>query len=485
MNVSGNSKYTLIFAAPGHYAEGGRCIATSQTSGFLTNRVCAADNGYYVRLLGAGAGKSFICGAPDPGTGGNGSGAISPIGLYCEYMTVQGFTLTNGYSCTSTNTRETYGGVFGRSKTGVHILDCEITHCRGKSGVCYQATFTRCHFHDNETAGILVSGSTVVSCLFDHNQPASGDVYQTRAVNCTFRGTDGEALSCDGNAFYASVLDMSTKLCAADVSYGSLFWRIGSNACVMESGTVGNPCFVGLPGVDDRVRACSPAVTCAEAPAADNWGTNYWTNATSDYVGNRLLFPNGRPVAGCYETAVAESGVYLSNLNGGISGANEGWNALGADDSLTLAMGEGTRPCVGYTLGGVTNLFDETPSRTLTAADVPSGALVEAIYSNDWYVDANAADDTGWAYTPGSAKKTFAGLFETGLVKSGDTVHAAEGTYDSGVMYRPDSEVDKFGEPYTTGSRVIVPSGVTVVADGRIEETVIKGAPATISPSAT
>lgn len=490
INKSGGSTYTMIFAAEGRYEEGGRCIDESQKNNMvLTNRICAVNDAYYVRIVGAGPGKSFVCGAPDPDTGGNGPRAVRPIGIYCNSTTVQGFTLTDGYCGTnSAPAVDRYGAVYGRTRGGVHVLDCEITNCRGLAGVANQATFTRCRFHDNETGGYVASASALISCLLDGNRitGAEGGVLKNSlAVNCTLQGAaDGQALSYNNNTIHASILDTCTKLYSADSLSGTLIWKVGTAGCTGDW-TVGNPYFVDPANGDWRVRSFSKAVTCAGVPSADNYGATYWKYAMTDYAGKPLAFRNGAPVAGCRQEVEDEPGILIEAAAGGVAGATEGWHSFADGESATLSMGEGTRPCVGYTLGGVTNLFDETPSRTLTAADVPSGALVEAIYSNDWYVDANAADDTGFGFTPGSAKKTFAGLFGTELVKSGDTVHAAEGTYDSGVMHRGDDEVDSFKQPYTTGSRVIVPSGVTVVADGRVEETVIKGAPATISPSAT
>lgn len=102
--------------------------------------------------------------------------------------------------------------------------------------------------------------------------------------------------------------------------------------------------------------------------------------------------------------------------------------------------------------------------------DPVAGCWQETVASAHWYVDASKADDTGDGLTPATAKKTLKGLFETCVPSPGDTVHAAEGVYDAGVM-RTDGEA--------VGSRVVVPTGVALVADGTQEKTVIAGSGAT------
>ena len=190
-----------------------------------------------------------------------------------------------------------------------------------------------------------------------------------------------------------------------------------------------------------------------------------------------MTFVSGNPVAGCCQEICMDPGVFVEAGNGGIS-PSAGWHPIAPSGSLTVSAAPATRPCAGWIFAGTTNFFDETPSMTYVLDDCPTGALLDAFYTTDWYVDATKVDDSGTASTPGMAKKTFAGLFATGLVLAGDTVHAAEGLYEDGVMYRPEA-TDGNARVYAVGSRVIVPSGVTILADGRVSETVIKGASAT------
>ena len=91
----------------------------------------------------------------------------------------------------------------------------------------------------------------------------------------------------------------------------------------------------------------------------------------------------------------------------------------------------------------------------------------------DYYVDAEYGNDANSGLEPGegNAKQSFAALFAAyPSMASGSTVHAAPGVYSNGVMTATTG--------YTGGYRVIVPAGVTIVADKGPEKTIIKGAPA-------
>ena len=111
--------------------------------------------------------------------------------------------------------------------------------------------------------------------------------------------------------------------------------------------------------------------------------------------------------------------------------------------------------------------------RTLAAALAASVAAFCG-YATDYYVDAvngNNAND-GLAPGEGHAMESFAALFaKYTSMASGSVVHAAPGVYSNGVSSATSGS-------YKGGYRVIVPAGVTVVADEGPEKTIIKGAPA-------
>ena len=86
----------------------------------------------------------------------------------------------------------------------------------------------------------------------------------------------------------------------------------------------------------------------------------------------------------------------------------------------------------------------------------------------DWYVDAENGDDGNSGSVSRLPMKTLAAIMPKTL--PGDTVHAAAGTYDEGVMRKSET---------TAKARVVVPSNVTLVADQGAENTFIVGAPDT------
>ena len=86
----------------------------------------------------------------------------------------------------------------------------------------------------------------------------------------------------------------------------------------------------------------------------------------------------------------------------------------------------------------------------------------------DWYVDAEEGDDGNSGSVSRLPMKTLAAIMTKTL--PGDTVHAAAGTYDEGVMRKSET---------TAKARVVVPANVTLVADQGAKSTFIVGAPDT------
>lgn len=86
----------------------------------------------------------------------------------------------------------------------------------------------------------------------------------------------------------------------------------------------------------------------------------------------------------------------------------------------------------------------------------------------DWYVDAENGDDDNSGSVATSPMKTLAAIMPKTL--PGDTVHAAAGTYNEGIMRKSAT---------TAKARVVVPKNVTLVADEGAKSTFIVGAPDT------
>ena len=480
MGKCNTKERSVIYAAEGDYNQGGGTIASNQSNGWtLTNRVCASGAGFYVRLKGAGVGRSFITGAPDPNTGGAGPGAVRPIGSFCHDMCVQGFTIRDGWSHKSSSYDQNFvAAVQGRTlewtATGnaLTITDCLITNCTSAAGgtLVGNAILERCRVMGNTSdPSVIAYNNRISSCLVSGNTVGSSGATMGSCTmaNSTIIGSDGKILIGSTASAYASIIERGTSLYAGNRLYGTLAWDVAAGAAGGDW-LFGAPCFADPSSGDYRLLSMSPARSAGAAPSAENWGTNWWKMAsTGDVDGNRLLFEGGRNQPGAMQGVVEASGIYVANRRGGLS-VPDGYHAISGGESLTVGIAPGTRPVIGFVVDGVTtNLFDEMTGPIEVAAG--DSSRIEAMYTSDWYVDAVNGSDDDCGFTPGTAKKTFKEMFGTGLVVAGDTVHAAEGTYSNGVTVATGEMV---------GSRVFVPANVTVVADGAAERTIILGAAA-------
>lgn len=137
------------------------------------------------------------------------------------------------------------------------------------------------------------------------------------------------------------------------------------------------------------------------------------------------------------------------------------------------------RPFRGWRLDDGTYAEPWSTSVSLTTL---GGRSVEPVYTADWYVNPKGSDaNNGMA--PSLAKKTLQAAMENAALAMGDTVHAAAGVYDKGEMWGKFVETAYLKESDLTvsnlPSRVIVPIGVTLLADEGPEKTIIVGRAAT------
>ena len=494
--VRGNSGNYLVHAAAGDYREGGAAMKDPTTGSVyndigstLTNRLCIGT-GMSVRFKGAGAGRSFIYGAPDPGTAtGLGPAAIRPLCIYSANAIVQGFTLADGYSGNTTRKAAPYNpddfAIYGRTEaTPAHVADCVVTNCHAPRAVTTFVQWYRSRFIDNET-GIVDSYSawinysgTFESCVVVGNRYPAGSSGLCRAnYGCSFSGDAGKDIPF-GN-------DNVVAACAVD---GCKSLRSGTlhRGCVADNVTtafnydgVANDvvAFVDAAHGDFRVKFYSGAARCVPAPGADAaFWEDYWRHACGDVDGRPLkILPDGSFLAGAVqETVDAPGKVYVNARKGGLGDGTAAY-ASGEYDvdggTLPVSPAAGTRPCIGFSVDGVTNLFADASSWPISVSAAASGSQVLAIYGTDWYVDEENGDDGNYGYLPVIAKKTLAAALGVDGIASGDTVHAAAGTYAEGVMTN--------GVNTQMGSRAIVPNGVTLKGAGAAN-TFIVGAAATV-----
>lgn len=402
---------------------------------------------------------------------------------------LSGFTLRDGYvsSSSGNNIYVSGGGVVGFQAAYypyAMVLDCVISNTVSQFGS--QSIFSqRTRWFGNRSYRSLLPESCLSAFSYFCNTHVNGSdgsvdgvIYGTN-YNCTVYGVAGERVSAGYSMNVNTVIHGGVAMYSSQRMVGSLAWQYGGNWC-KDPFVEADPLFVepGSP-VNGAVSDVSPARFAGVAPAADNYGANYAMVAMGDINGDAISFSDsGAPAAGAFQS-FAPALVVSAPLGGlSVSGAAIGTNALTLASTVTIAPGVGSRPCVGFVFGGVTNLFADAPHFTVTGEQIGANGLAElrAVYSTHWYVDPSPErgdDVNNTGFLPSSPKQTFAGVMAAGVV-GGDTVHAAAGTYDAGVMYPASS--------HTVGTRVVVPSGVTVVADEGPEVTVIAGSDAETSP---
>ena len=480
--------YPVVHAVAGDYREGaarsGDYVNNSNYA--LTNRLCITSN-HAIRYKGAGAGQSFIWGEPDASaTDGLGDAAIGCVFAYSGYAIIQGFSLTNGYSRLITDARGNGNPIFGRDYNGnMPILaDCTVSGCSGRDAISYNFRLHRCRVIDNKIVkGVLANGGQFVSCIFSGNDltdTSRSALTGDSCIGCSYLGPRKNIFPF-GNyiKIYGCVIDTGNEIRpgaypAVSMADNLAYWH---DVPTVISAVAG---FNDPANGDFRVKTYSGALRCTPLPSADDaWAATFCRFAIGDVDGRPLISPDGEHVlAGAVqETVSTANAVYFRTPNGGVGNGTAAYAAgdLSSSEPIALTRAAATRPCIGFVLDGVTNMFDDV---ALPVALAPSanGHTVLALYTKDWYVSDEDGDDGDFGYTPRTAKKTLAAALSDANLASGDTVHAAPGTYDKGVM--------TYSETKQLRSRAIVPAGVTLLGDEGAERTIIVGAAATVDADA-
>ena len=347
------------------------------------------------------------------------------------------------------------------------------TYAAGAAGV-----LDRLYVTENHGSGTVGNHPLLANaCVFVDN-PSARSSYgviggDSRAYNCTIVESDANAVAAY-NIYSArihnSIIMGGKTLGNSTELRNTILW--GQPALPGSVGFFyGDPNFVDVVSGDFRVKSYSPATRL--------WAhsdTLFYQHTSTDFHGNRLVAEDGKAVVGAFAETVPVKELYVKADKGGVAvtGGTIGGNVI-TDQTVTLTPANGTRPCIGYLVNGVTNLFADLPDGKLTVTpeqvEAAGGISVEMIYDNNWYVDAENGDDSnsGFAILP---KRTLAAAMA--MAVSGDVVHAAPGDYDKGLM----------GQNPTCmiSSRVVVASGVLLKADQGPEVTFITGADATINP---
>ena len=507
--ASGN---TIIHALPGEYAEG----ETFQDG--ATNRVVVADKAIILRST-CGAAETTIRGAAAPlenqpyseGYPGCGEGAIRAISFQgTSNRLIEGFTIADGHSrCveyTADVASDRGGGANFSSSDGrsVRFVDCVFTNCTSVRSTMYGGWYDRCRFYDCQGCGGVtryanLSASYVdPSCKVGKGAPGAsvnGVVGTgTRAYQCTCP-TAGHANVNEPPRLFVNLIFCKLAPYSSSTSAYRYWGTLLSPDYVKDnySADTAEFCFVDEAAGDYRLLANTPTTVGGKMPERGTEDYGLWASNYAGYVTLGLdqkpirLRADGCPMPGCWQEPV--EGLWVSShVNGGLAvdGGKLGANLVegsGVESVTVRFTTDAKRPLSAYVLNGVTNDVPANGRLTLTKADVAAagGLCLAPAYAPHWYVDAENGDDAKSGFTAATAKKTLKAVLGDKRVASGDTVHAAEGTYatdsmayeitDKNTTMKADSPVKKLNM-YV---RAIVPAGVTLQADGRADRTVIAG----------
>ena len=486
---TGDSNRAVIYAAAGVYEEGG-------AAGYGSNRVAILNRS--IRLVGAGAGKSIIRGNYDDVSekkagDGRGPAAMRCVGSYNSYVAIEGFTFENGYSSydpkNPTDSAYDYQAglvlLLGTS-SGLprHVLECTF-----RGGIAYRGSALagdtpsnmcchRCLFEDcSYLAGGMVRTASAVSCLTRNCTTSVGgarvfdvdsSLYHT---TIDLNASGGGLVAIDS---IATILNCVMK--GAGESYttyksgyrGNVVQNVSISGAVAGSSYVkADPVFVDAANGDYRVGSSSPALTATVRT------TDLYRIYPLDYNGKPRRYINGRPVGGAFTEPVQT--VVVNSSSYGTSTVT-GTNFVEAGESLAVSYAsDGRRHLAGYVIDGetVTNELAQYVYTAGSEVTTAGAATIAPYFSPHWYVDANNGSDGNNGFTPQTAKRTLAEAMTNCCLLAGDTVHAAAGVYRDGAM---EAGFLVLATPNTgTLCRLSVPSDITVVADGSVEETVIEG----------
>jgi len=491
--------HTLILVGPGTYGEGEAHYPKDSTGNEVVVygkasvtvhekkrvRILAEEGPESTVLLGA-ADPTYANESTLPGCGPNAAKCI--IFLKGDVGNgIQGFTLTGGHSTRAADAniegdKANSGGAWYSVSGYACIADCIVSnnvanlYAAGAAGV-----LDRLYVSGNHGSGTVGSHPLFASsCVFADNPSARSNYgvigEGSRAYNCTIVESDASALAAY-NIYSARIYNsiaVGGKTIGNSTEFGSsIIW--GQPALPASKGYFhGNPHFADEEDGDYRVKSYSPATRM--------WGisdTLYYQHTSTDFFGNRIVSEGGKAAIGALAETVDADELYIRADNGGVSvtGGTIGLNA-GPDQNITLNPAVAWRPCTGYLVNGVTNLFADLPDGQLVVAPqqvtAAGGILIEALYDNNWYVDADNGSDQnpGFSTLP---KKTLAAAMS--MADSGDVVNAAPGDYNEGLM----------GQNATCmiSSRVVVASGVLLRSLQGPDVTFITGADATVNPVKT
>lgn len=373
------SDYTVIRAAAGDYTTGGSGAVGGQDARVVLSR--------QVRLVGAGATSSAICGESGSGTGGIGEGAVRCVAFGTANAAVQGFTLKNGHVYANANADNGKGGaVWAADIDTGFVLDCVLRDCVGsRGGAVHGGTYYRCLLTGNT---VLSGGNGItwkarfVSSVFTNNvrDPNPNGVLgqSSIAYSCSIdgdaaKGSNRKALN-SGAYLYNSVM-INGGVPADNIGgvSASVLWDFTTYPQGTDLTTDKDPLLLDSATGDFRPFPGSPVFDAGRTTVLD-----YFKYASSDFEGQLPTFSSdGYPTAGAFQeplNVVVITGNHLERLV--ITGGKEGTNVIerGAQISVSV-LPEYVNIFGGFVVDGVEHPKD-TVVWTFTAPTKGSAGLM-------------------------------------------------------------------------------------------------------------
>ena len=310
--ITSQSYYDKIWVTNGVYNQGG---AVSDFTSTMTNRV--ALNSYHdnmiIEAVNKGFGDTVIVGAPDPGTGGNGPGAIRCFhgndhdGDSSGTVWLNGFTLTNGYT--------KLDGTPWADQTGGAIHSARATNCwivgnhAVDGGAMGYAELYNCRVFDNVAShfgGASFKGKMFNCTVYTNQASRGGAAHSTIFHDCVISnnyGTSmGGAMQGGCEAYDCLIVDNHTGGRA-----GVMLWScIASNCVIRGNIAAGYGSVIGEPDTDSY-RCYLYNCLLEDNVASGNYGgavMGYATLVNCTVVSNR-----------------ADIGSYSAGLEGYVAGA--------------------------------------------------------------------------------------------------------------------------------------------------------------------
>lgn len=493
--------YGIVRVKPGVYATGtDRGVDHALNADDVACRVSLWKN-VAIRSTD-GAANTILRGGDDVGT------IVRPSNRN-RYAQVQGFTLTGGGNDPSRDPSQgETGGAFYVLTSGetsrdfsetIHITDCIITNNVCSERVVSGGWLERCYLCDNfTTTANMNKGSSGFRGTQAHAAILSGCVvtyspqYFERGgsptacttacqndtlINCTLKIPTTDAI---GNAYRTFNTINGYSVAYNDATEGGYFDTLNP-AYVVAAGIVSSPGSTDLPWkvaypagsffAAAEAGDYRPIAGCPGILAGASVAPQFVRYETGDFEGRELVCQsNGASIPGAYQYMVR---TLLVSCEPGLGTISPSGNRLiddGESVTFTVSAKSDAHRLIGWMVDGERV---ETTSLTYTyTADYskPTFSISPVFSTLDLYVNAAKPDDSGDGMTPETAKKTLAAI--VALAVAGDTIHAAAGDYNEGVM----TQTAKIAATADySPSRVVVPTGVSLVADAGPDVTFITG----------